>query len=80
MNGIFKGKTYGSVNIGERGQMVIPAELRKKLNIKSGDALMVFANLDKNIVSLMPEKDFSQFLEKAAKIISKLETKMHKKS
>jgi len=79
MNGIFKGKTYGAVTIGERGQLVIPAQLRKALHIKSGDQLMVFAKPDKKIINLMPEKDFSQFLERAAKLISRLENKVHKK-
>jgi AbrB family looped-hinge helix DNA binding protein len=76
MNAIFKGKAYGPVTVGERGQLVIPAEVRKTLHIKSGDQLMVFARLDKRVISLMPSKDFSQFLERAAKIISKLESKV----
>ncbi len=79
MNGIFKGKTYGAVTVGERGQLVVPAELRKTLNIKPGDQLMVFAKTDKKIISLIPSKDFSQFLERAAKLISKLESKVPKK-
>lgn len=79
MNAIFKGKTYGAVTVGERGQLVIPAELRRALKIKSGDQLMVFAKLDKKIINLMPAKDFSEFLEKAARLISKLESKVRKK-
>ena len=79
MNAIFKGKAYGSITVGDRGQIVIPAELRKLFNIKPGDQLMVFAKLDKKVVSLMHEKDFSRFLEKAAKVISKFEKKVHKK-
>jgi len=80
MNGIFKGKTYGAVTIGERGQLVIPVELRKALHIKSGDQLMVFAKPDKKVINLMPEKDFSEFLEKASKIISRLESRIPKKN
>ena len=57
MNGIFKGKAYGTATIGERGQLVIPSGLRKALGIKPGDQLMVFAKLDKRIIHLMPEKD-----------------------
>lgn len=79
MNGIFRGKAYGAVTVGERGQFVIPSELRKALKIKPGDQLMVFAKFDKKIISIMPEKDFSRFLERAAKLISKLETKVGKK-
>jgi AbrB family looped-hinge helix DNA binding protein len=79
MQAIFKGKSYGSVTVGERGQLVIPAQLRKALNIKSGDQLMVFAKTDKKIINIMPEKEFSHFLERASKIISDLENKVHKK-
>ena len=78
MNAIFKGKVYGAVTVGERGQLVIPAELRKALKIKSGDKLMVFAKIDKKIINLMREADFSNFLHKAARIISKLENEVPK--
>lgn len=78
MQAIFKGKTYGPVTVGERGQFVIPAKLRKALNIKPGGQLMVFAKLDKKVISLMPAEDFNKFLEKAAKLISKLESKVQK--
>ena len=80
MQGIFKGKLYGAVTVGERGQFVIPAELRKAINIKSGDQLMVFAKLDRKVINIMPAKDFSQFLERASKVIAKLENKVPKRS
>ncbi|MCX5696827.1 MAG: AbrB/MazE/SpoVT family DNA-binding domain-containing protein [Candidatus Omnitrophica bacterium] len=76
MHTILKGRAYGSVTIGERGQLVIPAVLRKALNIKPGDQLMVFAKLDKKIISLIHARDFSQFLDKAGKLISKLEARV----
>ena len=78
MQGIFKGKAYGPVTIGERGQFVIPAKLRKALNIKPGDQLMVFAKPDRKIISLMPSKNFSQFLERASRFIAKFERKISK--
>ena len=79
MQEIFKGKNYGTATIGERGQIVIPAELRKALNIKSGDQLIVFAKPERRVISLIPSKDFSKFLERASKLISKLEHEVHKK-
>ncbi len=79
MNAIFKGKVYGSVTVGERGQLVIPAELRKALAIKSGEQLMVFANVEKKIISLMLSKDFTRFLDRASKVITRLESKLAKK-
>ena len=79
MNAFFKGKAYGAVTVGERGQLVIPSELRKELHIKPGEQLMVFAKPDKKVISLMPAKDFSKFLELASRFISKLEKKVPKK-
>jgi AbrB family looped-hinge helix DNA binding protein len=34
----------GSATVGERGQIVIPAEVREDLDIKAGDKLLVFAH------------------------------------
>ena len=79
MNGIFRGKAYGAVTVGERGQLVIPSDLRKEFKIKSGSKLMVFAKPDKKIISLITEEDFSRFLDKASKIISKLESEVSRK-
>ena len=78
MNGFFKGNLYGAVTVGERGQLVIPASLRKDLNIKAGDKLMIFAKVDRKMISIMREEDFSDFLHKASQIISKLESKVPK--
>ena len=78
MNGFFKGKVYGAVTVGERGQLVIPAGLRKDLDIKAGDRLMIFAKIDRKMISIMREKDFSDFLQKASKVISKLESRVGK--
>jgi len=60
-----KSKIYGAVTVGKRGQVVIPAKLRESFNIKPKDRLMVFAEAHKKIISLVPEKYFSRFLEKA---------------
>lgn len=80
MHSIFKGRTFGAVTVGERGQLVIPAQLRRALKIRSGDQLMVFAKLDRRVISLMPSRDFSQFLERAEKMISKLESKIPRRN
>ncbi len=79
MQAIFKGKVYGAVTVGERGQLVIPAELRKAFNIRSGDQLMVFAKPDRRVINLMTARDFSRFLEQAEKLISKLGSRVPRK-
>lgn len=35
---------FGSVTVGERGQVVIPAEARKRLDIQPGDKLLVMGH------------------------------------
>ncbi|MCD6330655.1 MAG: AbrB/MazE/SpoVT family DNA-binding domain-containing protein [Thermoplasmata archaeon] len=32
---------YGSVTVGERGQIVLPSKLRKEFEIKAGDKILV---------------------------------------
>lgn len=38
---IGKQKFYGGTTVGEKGQIVLPADLRRDLGIKSGDKLAV---------------------------------------
>ena len=40
-HGLERMKYYGDTVIGERGQVVIPAELRKKFGIETGDRFLV---------------------------------------
>ncbi|MDD5596167.1 MAG: AbrB/MazE/SpoVT family DNA-binding domain-containing protein [Candidatus Omnitrophica bacterium] len=51
----FRSKIYGAVTVGKSGQVVIPVKLRKSLNIKPRDRLMVFVEIDKKIINLIPE-------------------------
>ncbi len=47
---------FGSTTIGERGQVVLPIELRKKLQLQSGDKLIALGTMgDKAIILLKPE-------------------------
>lgn len=39
-----KPQFYGSVTVGERGQVVIPVQARRRYNIKAGDKLLVLGN------------------------------------
>jgi len=47
---------FGTTTIGEKGQVVIPAEIRKKLNIKNGGKFIVF--LAPTFFSLRPGQWF----------------------
>jgi len=50
MTEVAKGKYfYGSVKVGERGQIVIPIEARKHFDINPGDQILVFGHSKKGI-------------------------------
>jgi len=42
-------KFYGSVTVSERGQIVIPVDARKDFNIKTGDKLLVFGDMERGL-------------------------------
>lgn len=42
-------KFYGSVTVSERGQIVIPVDARKDFNIKTGDKLLVFGDIERGL-------------------------------
>ncbi len=53
----------GNVTVGERGQVVIPAEARKALGIEPGDKLLVFAHPSEHGVSLVKVSAVERFVE-----------------
>lgn len=61
----------GVTSVGERGQIVIPVEVREKLKLKKGEKLLVFSKSDK-FIGLVRADQMSQFLKK---ILSHLENK-----
>lgn len=40
---MFHEQFYGSTTLGEKGQVVIPSDCRKAMNLKTGERLLVFA-------------------------------------
>jgi AbrB family looped-hinge helix DNA binding protein len=40
---------FGSVKVGERGQIVIPSKAREIFKIEAGDQLLVFGDINKGI-------------------------------
>jgi AbrB family looped-hinge helix DNA binding protein len=43
---------FGTATVGERGQIVIPAEARKKLGIETGDKLLIVGHGEKGLMLL----------------------------
>lgn len=54
---------YGSATLGERGQVVIPAELRDKLEVEPGDKLIAFSTPMGSVMFVSAQK-FEDKIEK----------------
>lgn len=50
----------GVTTLGEKGQVVIPAEIRKKLKLKTGEKLIVFAK-DEGMIGLSKISSLEKF-------------------
>ena len=55
------GQCYGVTTLGERGQVVVPTQLRKNLHLKTGEKLLVFSRFGKLVV-LIKAAEFESFL------------------
>lgn len=63
-----KDMPYGVTSVGERGQVVIPAEIRAEMNLKKGDKLLVFSK-NKHFIGMIKSDEMTKHLkEMLAKI------------
>jgi AbrB family looped-hinge helix DNA binding protein len=46
-------RLYGTVKVGDKGQVVIPAEARRELDIKTGDLLFVMVGRNRRALALV---------------------------
>lgn len=67
---------FGTTKIGPKGQVVIPAELRKELKIKTGDQFIVFKNEHMDSIVILKSKDISKMLKNLTQELSELEQKI----
>jgi len=54
---------YGTVTVGERGQIVIPADARRDLEIETGEKLIVLGMPNKNHLMICKLDSIREFLE-----------------
>lgn len=71
---------YGTVTVGARGQVVIPKEARKALNIRQGEKLIVISGppKGKEMISLIPVMSVSKLLKHFESHIEVLKTEISK--
>jgi len=63
-------KFYGAVVVGERGQMVIPAEARRDMDITPGEKLIILGGPQENMLMIAKAKSVLQLLNKAMEHMS----------
>jgi AbrB family looped-hinge helix DNA binding protein len=61
---------YGTVKVGDRGQVVIPSKARKDFNIKPGDLLLVLAGRNRRGITMVKTDAMREF---ASKVLRGLE-------
>jgi AbrB family looped-hinge helix DNA binding protein len=59
----FADSFYGTVTVGERGQIVIPAEARRDYGLETGEKLIVIGGPDKNHLIICKVDSMMTFLE-----------------
>ena len=62
-HGSSHGKCYGSTVMGERGQVVIPAEAREEIGIQAGEKMIVFGNPKRGTVILIKSDIMARFAD-----------------
>lgn len=66
-------KFYGSVTVGERGQVVIPVEARKEFRLEPGAKLLVFGGPQKGALVLTRAEYITEFISTAVTRLSQFE-------
>ncbi|MBP3581744.1 MAG: AbrB/MazE/SpoVT family DNA-binding domain-containing protein [Clostridia bacterium] len=54
------GKYIWTAKVGDKGQIVIPKEAREVFNIKNGDTLLLFGDIEKGI-AIAKNEDYLKF-------------------
>ena len=67
-------KFYGAVVVGERGQIVIPAEARREMNFVTGEKLLVLGDPHGHGLMIAKAESILQFLGKTMEQLTRFES------
>lgn len=73
LDGHMAPKFYGATTVGERGQIVIPAEARRDFDIKPADKLVVLGSHNKGGLMITKTDTLTQFLSKTIGAMTRFE-------
>ena len=66
-------KFYGAVTVGERGQVAIPAEARRDLEVTPNTKLLVFSGPNEDALMFVKADSVTEFITKATARLTYLE-------
>ena len=66
-------KLYGSTTVGERGQVVIPAEARRDFHLTPATKLLVFGGPGGEALIFTKAESVTEFLTRATSMLSRLD-------
>ena len=69
---------YGTVTVGERGQIVIPAQAREEHGISPGDKLLVFTDPHKVGITFVGVRNVGQVMERLERAIVLMREQLNK--
>lgn len=64
---------YGSVTVGERGQVAIPAEARREQDITPGGKLLAFGGPDGRALMFVKAEFLTEFITNVSSLLSQFE-------
>lgn len=68
----------GTVTVGPKGQIVIPAEYRERMKIHPGDKLVALYITDKNAIGFVSEESMQSMINDMGEHLKALQTKLRK--
>jgi len=68
---------FGTSTLGERGQLVIPADARATLGMEPGDKILIMQHPGKNGLIMFKLSHARQFLEEFTRQIERAESRVH---
>lgn len=73
---LFHGSAFDLATVGERGQVVIPAKVRKEIGLKPGDQVMVISGLKGMSAILINARYMSKVVSDMHRSIEKVEERI----
>lgn len=72
MGHILRGRFCGAATLGERGQIVIPAEARKEYGLEIGDKVLVFLNHRNNGLVVIKAEQVTRILSETIEQLGRM--------